>query len=111
ACVPGDVAPLDVKGDFVLLEFCLHEMPDPTRALAHARACAPDVLVIDHRPESRWSWYAGEERDMPRAGDAVTAAGPRPRSAAQPAESHRRIEELRDRAPVTIPMPYGIALL
>lgn len=125
----GDFLDLDLRGDVVLLEFCLHEMADPTGAIARARTVAPDVVVIDHRPESRWSWFADEDRDMARAWDAVTAAGARrtqdheavqefadydalrARFAGQSAESHRRIEELRGRTPVTIPMPYGIALV
>ena len=31
-------------------------------ALRHARALADEIVVLDHVPESPWSWYTCEER-------------------------------------------------
>jgi len=127
--VPGDFRNLDLHGDVVLLEFCLHEMSEPRSAIEHARSIAADVLVIDHLPESRWAWYANEDEAMARAWKAVAAAGPRERRSYEAVqrfgdyreleerfsslgeESHRRIRALREQPAVVIPMPYGIALV
>jgi ubiquinone/menaquinone biosynthesis C-methylase UbiE len=124
-----DFYDLELPGDVVLLEFCLHEMRDPAAALELARAMAEDVVVIDHLPESRWSWYANEDKAVAGAWKAVAAKGTRTlqscaavqkfngypelhaRLASSGEESLRRIAELRDRTVIEIPMPYGIALL
>ncbi len=58
--------------DVVLFEFSLHEIPGPAEALAHALELAPDVVVMDHRPDSAWAWFVCEEdkaRDAWRAID------------------------------------------
>jgi tRNA A58 N-methylase Trm61 len=127
--ITGDFRELQLASDVVLLEFCLHEMPEPRAAIDHARALAPDVVVIDHLPESPWSWYADEAEDMARAWEAVAAAGTRQRRsyqayqhfeshrqlrdrfAAQGEESWRRIAPFQGQTGIEIPMPYGIALL
>ncbi len=48
------------NADVVFFEFCLHEIPEPKAALSDAKKVAPDVVVIDHDPESRWAWYTAE---------------------------------------------------
>src|SRR5262249_23941522 len=116
-------------GDVVLLEFCLHQMHDPARALAHALTIAADVVSIDHAPGSRWSWYAAEDALVVAAWAAVakhhvrrraSAAGVQrfgdfdelaARLAAQGPTSRARIEPLRGRADIEVPMPYDLALL
>ena len=127
--VAGDFLGVELDGGVVLLEFCLHEMQEPREAIAHARAIARDVVVIDHLPESPWSFYANEAAQMARAWEAVAAAGTRRREtyearqrfdtydqlrerlSGQGEECWRRIDAFRDQAPIEIPMPYGIALL
>ena len=127
--VTGDFHVLDLQGDVVLFEFCLHEMPNPRTAIDHARAITSDIVVIDHLPESEWARYANEEKDMARAWEAVAAARPRREESFQALqcfgnhgelrarfsglgqESLRRISVLQEQAPIAIPMPYRIALL
>ena len=127
--ITGDFCALDLRGDVVLLEFCLHEMPNPRLAIDHARAITPEVVVIDHLPESKWAWYANEETDMARAWEAVAAARPRREESYQALqcfgdygelqarfsglgeESLRRIRALQESPAIAIPMPYRIALL
>jgi hypothetical protein len=129
AVMRGDIEDLTVAGDVVLLEFCLHEMRDPGTILRHTRALAPEVVVIDHRPDSRWVWYANEAEDMARAWEAVAAAGVEreqtfhalqrfeayrdlvARFAGLGEEALKRIRELEYEAPIEIAMPYGIALV
>jgi SAM-dependent methyltransferase len=125
----ADLLELEPWGDVVVLEFCLHEMPDPARALAHARRVAPEVVAIDHAPESPWSWCAAEEREV-EAGWRALEALPIRRQAAfecvqrfadyreleakladQGPESRARIAPYRGRRGISIAMPYRLALL
>ncbi len=46
--------------DVVFFEFCLHEIPEPQVVLRDAKVLAPDVVVIDHDPESPWAWHTAE---------------------------------------------------
>ena len=52
-------------------------MPDPERALAHARTLAPDVVVLDHAPGSEWAWHVVEEEKVARSAEAARRAGVR----------------------------------
>jgi len=127
--VNGDFETARASGDIVYFEFCLHEMPDPVGALEHAGQLAREVLVIDHAPGSPWGWYAAEDRGVEAGWAAVAQANIRrthdveafqrfqdfahleTRLAQQEATSLARIETLRGRKPITIPMPYRLALL
>ena len=118
-----------MPSDVVLLEFCLHEMEEPDRAIRHARSLASDVVVIDHLPTSKWMWYADEATGAARAWVAVAAAGSRRtqsyeglqrfddygalqvKLSAQGRTSCERIADLAGESSIAIPMPYGIALL
>jgi hypothetical protein len=51
-------------GDVVYFEFCLHEMDDPQKALAHAKVMATDIVVYDHSPGSEWAYYVVEEEKI-----------------------------------------------
>jgi len=62
------------RGDVVFFEFCLHEMNDPDAVLRHARPLAPETLVIDHAPDSRWAWYTAETDRTARRWAAVERA-------------------------------------
>ncbi len=125
----GDFLELGPRGDVVLFEFCLHEMPDPARALAHASELAPEVLILDHAPGSRWSWYAAEDEEVHAAWAAIAPGSVRRRQdvealqhfrdfaeleaklAGQGPRSRERIAPLRSDRPISIPMPYRLALL
>jgi predicted RNA methylase len=127
--VAKDLLDVHARADVVLFEFCLHETAEPGRALAHARALAPDVVVIDHAPGSRWSWYAAEDRGVEACWRAVERAvirtettaeayqrfshhaALRAKLAAQGPASRERIADLRGRRAITIPMPYRLALV
>lgn len=75
--VCSDVLHVSERGDVVLFEFSLHEMPDPDRALAHARSLAPDVVVLDHAPGSDWAWHVVEEEKVRRSAEAMRRFGVR----------------------------------
>ncbi len=59
--VGGKFEEVAVSGDVVYFEFCLHEMADPRKALAHAKNLARDIVVFDHSPDSEWIYYGAEE--------------------------------------------------
>jgi hypothetical protein len=104
-------------------------MPFPGRALDRARRLARDVVVIDHAPESRWSWFDAEEREIERCWTAVGAfpiarrhdaiafqrfrefAELDARLAGQGPLSRGRVALLRGQEPIVIPMPYRLVLL
>ncbi len=74
-----DFMACDRHVDTVVFEFCLHEIADPARALAHARTLGPDVLVFDHAPGSPWAWHACEEAKVVASWAAVERLGTRSR--------------------------------
>jgi SAM-dependent methyltransferase len=127
--VADDLLDVTATADVVLLEFCLHQMADPDRALRHARGLAPDVLVLDHAPGSSWSGAAAEVGLVQSAWDAVARQtvrrersveawqrfGDHEELAAKLAgcgpESEDRIRQYRGQTMISIPMPYRMALL
>src|SRR5262245_19911190 len=127
--VTADLLDLRHSGDVVLFEFCLHQMAEPERALAHARTLAPEVVVIDHAPGSRWEWCAAEDEKVLDAWRAAERYGIRrqnsieawqtfgdyaaleARLVGQGAESVKRIACYRGQLDIRISMPYRLALL
>lgn len=129
AVVHGELGPDLDAADVVLLEFCLHEIADPETALKRAQSLAPDVVVIDHDPESRWAWYTAETEKARRSWSAVeqrpiradqrfhalqrfSDAGElvkRVGTLGEPAIS--RAKALTGESPIEIEMKYRIALL
>jgi Methyltransferase domain len=125
----ADLMNVAERTDVVLFEFCLHEIPDPALALAHARTLAPETLVADHAAGSEWSWYCGEEEKVVRSWTAVD--GTRPIRGARFLGTQvfgdytaleakigmlgeptlGRIARFRDRSDFRIEMPYRFALL
>ena len=117
------------RGDVVFFEFSLHRMPDPDAALRHARSLAPETLVVDAAPGSRWAWYTGDDAAVERSWEAVgrlsvaredsftgaeqfhdyDALLARVRPRGEPAIG--RIEEFRGRLGLAIQMPYRVTLL
>ena len=125
----GDFAAVRIRADVVFFEFTLHEVADPDAALQHARTLAPETLVVDPAPGSRWAWTCGEEAKVERSWQAVgrceisrdeTFTGAQQfrdyaellaKVGAQGEPTLGRIEEFRNRQGLAIPMPYRIALL
>lgn len=117
------------KGDVVIFEFCLHEMPDPDAALTHALDLAGDVLVLDHMPESPWAYYVTEEIKAAGSWRAVRAHSLRKYQDYGAVQFFKDYEELRrkveamgeaaiariepffGRTDIVIPMAYGFALI
>ena len=81
-------------GDVVYFEFCLHEMGDPEKALAHAKSLAPDVVVYDHSPGSEWSYYVVEEEKIARSSVAMQRLGIRRREMLRDAQRFANHAEL-----------------
>jgi hypothetical protein len=127
--VRADFFDLARGAEVVVFEFCLHEMPDPARALERARSLAPDVLVYDHAPGSAWAWHAAEEDKVARSTEAMQACGVRRRAlfhgeqrfgdyaelhakvASQGPTAIERAAPFRERRHIVIPMEYQAALL
>ncbi len=125
----GDFADCDRRGDVVLFEFCLHEMDDPSTAVAKATTLAPDVVVIDHAPGSPWVYFTAEDDKVDRSWRALDrmqvirqcsyTAEQRfaiydelhAKVKSQGDVSIRRIERFREQTNITIPMTYALALI
>lgn len=117
------------RADLVLFEFCLHEMDDPDAAIAHARSCAPEVLILDHSEESEWAYMVAEEDKVRRSTLSMRNAGIRrsrhftteqqfanfeqlrAKVAPQGQVALDRVEGFRDSDEITIAMGYVIALI
>lgn len=117
------------KADVVLFEFCLHEMPDPSAALAHARTLAPAVVVMDHWPGSEWAFIGAEEDKATAAWASIVSSLPEKivsfeasqvfggfgelwlKVHGQGEKSLARIERFKGLSDISIPMSYGFALL
>lgn len=118
-----------LSGDVVYFEFCLHEMADPYGALVHARALAPDIVVLDHLPDSDWSFYAAEEEKVRHSTKAIERLGSRRRVALQTDQRFTDYKELHGKVAsqgavaierarhfasltdIVIPLRYQLALL
>jgi hypothetical protein len=92
--VGADFEDVTLSGDVVYFEFCLHEIIDPQKALAHARALAPDVVVFDHLFGSDWAYYAAEEEKVRRSAEAMKRFGIRRRETFRTAQRFKDHVEL-----------------
>ena len=125
----ADLMTVTEKADVVFFEFCLHEIADPAAALRHAHTLAPQILIVDPAPGSRWAWYCAEEEKVVESW-AVVDRFPPARAArflgkqifhdygelaakigmlGEPTLT--RIAEFRGRTDFAIAMPYRMALL
>ncbi len=117
------------SGDVVYFEFCLHEMDDPEKALAHAKLLANDIVVYDHSPGSEWAYYVVEEDKISRSYMAMERFGIRRRQVfndeqrfanhtellakvgTQGAVAIERAQPFACSPPIVIPMSYELNLL
>ena len=125
--VHSDFYRCDLKGDVVMFEFCLHEMPDPAAALEHSTKMAADILVLDHWPESEWAFYVSEEDKVARSWQALRSFPCKKIQKYEATQFFKNYEELRQKVSVmgetsinrirpfihsenfSIPMSYGFA--
>jgi len=129
ATVEMDFYAMRALADVVFFEFCLHEMADPGRAISHAAMMAPHTLIIDHLPESEWSWCACETEKVAASWNAIESAPLRRKRFFEAKqrfadfgqlsnrlgtlgdESARRIRKFESCSNIEISMPYGIVLI
>jgi hypothetical protein len=117
------------KADLLMFDFCLHEMPDPSEALEHARELVKDIIVFDHYLESEWAHYTGETEIIKASWAAIGKAKPRRvqhYSAVQKFTNYEElfkkleplgpkiikgIEKFKNSKNIVMQMPYAAALL
>lgn len=127
--VNEDFYSVDMKGDVVMFEFCLHEMKDPETAIDHALILAPDILVIDHWPDSEWAYIVDEKEKVANSWEALKRYNFRKirrydtfqhfndyeelfqKVKIQGENSISRISQYKNKLDFTIPMSYGFALI
>ena len=77
--VAGEFEDFQMQVNTVYFEFCFHEMSDPEKALIHAKALAPDIVVYDHSPDSEWIYYGAEEEKVASSSEVMKRFGIRRR--------------------------------
>jgi SAM-dependent methyltransferase len=97
AVVRQEFASVEKRADVVFFEFCLHEMDDPFHALLHAAGRAPEILVVDHGPRSRWAWHTCETEKAERSWAAVHRGSIAREAAFRDVQRFADYEELRAR--------------
>ncbi len=118
-----------VKGDVVMFEFCLHEMEDPLSALQYALTIAPEILILDHWPDSRWAFFGDEDQKIVKSWSALNEFPLKKiqkfdtfqffhvyeelyqKVKPQGEVSINRIKGFQGKTNFTIPMSYGFALI
>ncbi|MBN2093611.1 methyltransferase domain-containing protein [candidate division KSB1 bacterium] len=118
-----------LKGDVVMFEFCLHEMPDPAAALRHAETMAPNILITDHLPGSEWAYIVDEREKVIQSWAALELFAIKKlqkfdtfqffrdydelyqKVKVQGENSIQRINCFKDKTHFTIPMSYGFCLI
>ncbi len=88
---------VELEGDVVYFEFCLHEMVDPQQALIHAKSLAPDIVVYDHSPGSEWIYFGAEEDKVARSFAVMEHFGIRRRQAYHSEQRFSNYAELLSR--------------
>lgn len=92
--VAGDFAEINVHGDAVYFEFCLHEMDDPEKALVHGKSLAPDIVVYDHSAGSEWIYYGAEEDKVAHSSALIERFGIRRREKYEAEQRFANFDEL-----------------
>ena len=129
APVLADFFDVRLRGDAVLFEFCLHEIPDPAAAIRHAQTLTSDLIIIDHWPGSEWTFFTAEDEKVAASWASLASFAFRKkekydavhffhdygelyqRVKAQGDLSLARIEKFRSQKDFSIPLSYGIALI
>ena len=127
--IPRMFETVHLRGDVVYFEFCMHQMENPRKALEHARSLAPDIVVIDHLPGSKWVYYWAGEDEVLESTKVMKSFGIKrqrrftteqlfedwkalaARLSGEGEDSRRRVLELKGTRGVRIPMDYGLCLL
>jgi len=127
--VGGDFEEVNVRCDAVYLEFCLHEMDDPLRALQHAKSLAADLVVYDHAAGSEWIYYGAEQDKVAHSSAVMREYGIRRQETFQAEQRFatydelyakispqgelaiERIERFKGQSDIVIPFSYELNLL
>ncbi len=127
--VHSEFEEVSLKGDVVLFEFSLHEMPDAEASVRKALTMAPELVISDHLPGSEWAYVVGEEQKVADSRMAVERftikrhvgydscqrfAGYNElyqKVKGQGDEVIRRISKYKNQTGIEIPMPYGFVLI
>lgn len=116
--------------DLVYFEFSLHETQSPKAALDHALTLAPEILIVDHQPDSPWSWATLETEKLHRSSAAINNYTLKKESTYEARQSFTSYEDLIKKVnglgqeciqriatfqntitPIDIAMPIGLKLI
>ncbi len=116
-------------GDVLMFDFCLHEIPNPEKAIQHALTMSSDIVINDHWPSSEWAYITDEEVKATNSWKAIENTNPRiikkidtlqffqdfeelyNKVKVQGERTIQRIEKYKGMENFNIPMSYGLALI
>ena len=117
------------QGDVLMFDFCLHEIPNPQKAIQHAISMSPDIVINDHWPSSEWAYITDEEVKATNSWKAIKDINPKivkkfdtvqffkdfeelfNKVKIQGEKTIQRIEKYKGMENFSIPMSYGLALI
>ncbi len=69
--VHADFYAFQAEGDLLMFDYCLHEIPDPEKAIRHALTMSTAILINDHWIFSEWAYITHEEVKTKRCWEAI----------------------------------------
>jgi len=69
--VHSDFYEFKAEGDLLMFDYCLHEIPDPEKAIHHALTMSSRILINDHWPDSEWAYIVNEDVKVKRSWEAI----------------------------------------
>jgi len=69
--VHSDFYDFKAEGDLLMFDYCLHEIPDPEKAIHHALTMSSRILINDHWPDSEWAYITNEDVKVKRCWQAI----------------------------------------
>lgn len=127
--IHADFEQINLKGDVVLFEFCLHEMKNAEAAIKRALTMASVVLISDHLPNSEWAFIVDEDLKVANSWNAIANFNLRKcemcdttqsfsdyeelyqKVKGQGEEAVKRISKFVNQTCIEIPMSYGFVLI
>jgi len=127
--IHSDFYKIHLQSDIVLFEFSLHEIDNPESALKHAQTLAPNIIILDHLPDSEWAFLADEKEKVSRSWAAIESSQIKKIQKYSTTQIFQNYEELKTKLEVqgensmarilnyqlqtdiSIAMTYGIVLL
>lgn len=127
--IHADFYSVKEKADLLMFDFCLHEIPNPKKAIQFALTMSSDILINDHWVDSEWAYIVNEEEKVRKSWAAIEKFKIRKKTRYDTFQFFRNYKELFDKVKgqgdnsisrikkyqeekdIIIPMSYGMVLI